>query len=538
MGSALPQRRLSRGLILLGGLLLLNLLLRLFVVAFQPLAALDGLFIPDDAYLSLTLARNIARGLGPLYGFDYTNGFQPLYVFLMVPAYWIWPTDPVLPVRAALILLVIFDTLALLMLYRLVEMRSRSRVTPALVAVAWIFNPYIICTTLNGLETIISMFFIILVFYIFYRAHGAVPGQGGRRSPKWDFTLGLALGLAVFARIDNLFLAPIILLGLACGHWRQPDALRRIALRAGLMALGALLVYLPWLAYSFYYTGDLYPISGKAVRHMSMNIPVGEGQSLYTELYRPMISSGLRVAYGCNRLCLNLILALFMITLLTRRLTPPLEAARRILEYYPILLFSGALFLAYVFYIFAPWYFGRYLFPSILPPLVCLGAVTDVLATGIPSGRVKTLGLVFLFVVVVAGQAGSGGFRTFYATHDTRLAGYMNLGLWAKGHFMDGTVVGCGQTGALGYFADNLKVINLDGVVNKACHQALVRKRGLDYIRRRGIEYVIGWKSNIEYITDGATAQQRSEVLDSLGEIKGFRSWGIAWSLYKVKGST
>ena len=57
-------------------LLALNLLLRCSV-ALRPLEYIDGLTIPDDAYLSLTIAKNIAAGLGPLYGLEHTNGFQP-----------------------------------------------------------------------------------------------------------------------------------------------------------------------------------------------------------------------------------------------------------------------------------------------------------------------------------------------------------------------------------------------------------------------------------------------------------------------------
>jgi hypothetical protein len=74
------------GRLLLAALLAANLAIRLAVVV-RPLEFLDDLAIPDDAYLSLTLARNIARGHGPLYGLAPTNGFQPLYVFLMAPVF-------------------------------------------------------------------------------------------------------------------------------------------------------------------------------------------------------------------------------------------------------------------------------------------------------------------------------------------------------------------------------------------------------------------------------------------------------------------
>ena len=46
------------------------------VVALRPLKWLDGVAIPDDTYLSFTIARNLARGLGPLFGTELTNGFH------------------------------------------------------------------------------------------------------------------------------------------------------------------------------------------------------------------------------------------------------------------------------------------------------------------------------------------------------------------------------------------------------------------------------------------------------------------------------
>jgi hypothetical protein len=56
------------------GFVILNLLVRLWI-ALHPLECTDGKSIPDDTYLSLTLARNIAHGLGPSYAGELTNGF-------------------------------------------------------------------------------------------------------------------------------------------------------------------------------------------------------------------------------------------------------------------------------------------------------------------------------------------------------------------------------------------------------------------------------------------------------------------------------
>src|SRR4051794_40150587 len=44
------------------------------LAATRPVAHLDGVTIPDDAYLALSIARNIASGIGPFYYPDFTNG--------------------------------------------------------------------------------------------------------------------------------------------------------------------------------------------------------------------------------------------------------------------------------------------------------------------------------------------------------------------------------------------------------------------------------------------------------------------------------
>src|SRR5512138_3415968 len=110
----------NRSFLALASVVLVDLLARCLYVA-RPLAYVDNLTLPDDAYLSLTIARNLARGLGPLYGTAYTNGYQPLYVFVMAPVYLVWPTEPFVPVKIALFVLTLFDVATLILLWKLVE---------------------------------------------------------------------------------------------------------------------------------------------------------------------------------------------------------------------------------------------------------------------------------------------------------------------------------------------------------------------------------------------------------------------------------
>ena len=76
----------------------------------RPIGVIDKLFIPDDTYYTLTIARSIANGHGPTVdGHTLTSGFQALLGFLMVPVYWL-TDNPDTALRIDLALLVVVDT--------------------------------------------------------------------------------------------------------------------------------------------------------------------------------------------------------------------------------------------------------------------------------------------------------------------------------------------------------------------------------------------------------------------------------------------
>ena len=109
----------------------------------------------------------------------------------------------------------------------------------------------------------------------------------------------------------------------------------------------------------------------------------------------------------------------------------------------------------------------------------------------------------------------------------------MPIGLWAKNNFEDGTIIGSSQTGALGYFTDNLTVINLDGVVNKSCYEALAKKQNMRFIRQMEIEYILGWEINIEFIKKESSDFNENDIT-LVKTIEDYDSLGCDWYLYKV----
>jgi hypothetical protein len=513
----------ARGKLTILALLAINVIIR-SIVAARPIEYLDGLTIPDDAYLSLTIARNIAKGLGPLYGFEHTNGFQPLYVFLMVPAFLIFPLDPFPPMRIALFLLIAFDTVTLYLLYRYVSSFTKSFSTPILIAAAWICNPYFIGTSLNGLETSISAFFIVATFY-YVRTKFSAPPQ--RASTQHFFFLGLILGCSILARIDNGLLALAVM---AVVFWQEK--FRPVTQHLRLFCftcVGIGLLVMPWLLYSNHYTGDFYPISGKAVRFLSQ---VSAEDLTIRGLYAPMVVSAAKALLKRNWVQLLLITATGL-ALFSPRPTSRISIRDSLQPLILPFVYSALLVVAYVFYIFGPWYFERYFYPAGIGLLLVLAVCVEAsLARYSRDLGVFTLFAVFLLLILTL-NIQQEYFRNLFFSRDKTSMGYMNIGLWAKKEFRDGTIIGGAQTGGLGYFADNLHVVNLDGVVNKSCYESLVQGDYLNYIKSVHIQYIIGWDADTHSIFKH-TKTYNPRDLTYIGKIEGFQSWLHEWHIIRV----
>lgn len=509
--------------LLLAGLLGTNVLLRL-LVALRPLEYLDGLTISDDSYLALTIARNIARGLGPLYGLEHTNGFQPLYVFLLSPAFLLFPDNISAPVRWAMGLLIVFDTLTLYLLYRFTQRLCSSSLVPPVIAAAWITSPYVIGMTLNVLETAIAVFFLIASLSYLHNLmqKEEVPHQS-------YLALGFLLGCAILARIDNTLLAlSVVFVTL----WRQrqhnPTHLSRSLLS---LMLGIGVFVLPWLMYSYAYTGLLYPISGEAVRFNSLSDV--NHQPTIDNLYLPMLRRAAALIVKKNWILLVIVAASFLWVLVKRRNMRAFLAAYKPLH--PALLFAVLLTAAYAGYIFTPWYFDRYLYPVGCIILLVMAVTLDHVFIGDhqqPHTVRRTA--VLLMAAIIALNVTQHSFRELFVSTDTTTRGYMNLGLWARREFPDGTRIGAQQSGALGYFADNLTVINLDGVVNASCFRSLVERRNLDYIRTIGVRYIIGWPVDSAFVAKHSFGF-RGHDLERVRRIESFRSGNADWYLWKVR---
>ncbi|NUN68617.1 MAG: hypothetical protein HUU02_02790 [Bacteroidetes bacterium] len=575
---------LSRSVITI--LLLLNLAFRLGA-ALQPIEHVDSIAFPDDTYLCLSISRSIAEGNGPSYSGEFTNGFQPLYVYLMAPAFMLFPQDDIIPIRIAVVMLSLFDTLTLLLLLSLVMAVTRAAAVPLIIAAAWIINPAGITTAINGMETSVASFMLLMMLWVYHRFTAAGDPLTDRRS----LLLGLVFGLGVFARIDAVMLAGALTVMIIWRSRSVPAAALRTAL---LIAAGAAVTYGPWFVYSWMNSGDLFPVSGKAIRFMELDR--AENVLIGSTWYRHTVTSALTAIFRNNAAVLIIIsvllfpaaallsgmrerlrvhgpmmFPLFLVagTLYTVHVAVVLNsfATFRVIQPFsiitivlgssvyipfllygselgavlrrhamlvvPLLLFAAGLFIGYAYYIFGVWFFPRYLFPVGIVALVVAALVLDVLVRSLHGVKFRRLLFAFIILVIGGVNIGANQLPMLYTPTPEASNGYMKIGLWAKEQFREGTVIGSCQSGALGYFARQCRVVNLDGVVNKRCFEALQAGTIPAFLRSERIDYVIGWPLNMAFLSRRSDTPLMGH-LSPVKDVPDIVSWSSNWVYYQV----
>ncbi len=514
------------------GLVVLGAALR-FGVGSRPLEALDGRTLPDDAYLSLSLAREIGRGAGPLYAGQPTNGFQPLYVFALAPLFASAEPQELdetefldRALRAGIALGGVCDTASIALLAAALAARFGWGPAPVIGAALYATQPLFLRTAANGLETSLAILLLSAAWLWRERRCGAGAGAAA-----W-FGLGAWLGLAFLARVDAALAAPFV----AWPRERSagpggPRARGVPPARLAAAAAGALVCAAPWLAYSHAWTGLLFPESGAAVRFQAL-AAAGHDPSL--RFYRYAIGRALADLWrGAEPLWLCAGAALASRPWLASRgaaaLAPRARAALAAGLGYAL-----CLLVAYLALVPAYWFFHRYLVPVALLPLLLASALgARSLEQLLPGRFARGAALAGLaLALALPGLLHPRTRELLQARHDPRL-GYRQIGLWAAAHFAPGTVIGSWQSGALGYYATRLRVVNLDGVVNGAALRSLRERRQIDYLREAGVEYVLGWPVN-ETSLRAHSRPGSQRWLESVGSVPGLRSWRQPWRIHRV----
>jgi hypothetical protein len=201
----MPQSR--RALILTQiGILLLGISGSIYA-ALTPANSLLNWYSTDDAFFYYQVARNVVEGRGFSFdGFNLTNGYHPLWMLVCIAVFWLSRFHLLLPLRVLILVSGLFNGLTGVILFRLLR-RHLHPYAAVLGALVWMLLPTIFDTyTAKGLETPISILFIVLLLY------RAIPLLEPCADHKMrDFlALGALSALTILGRLDNVFLVGMI----------------------------------------------------------------------------------------------------------------------------------------------------------------------------------------------------------------------------------------------------------------------------------------------------------------------------------------
>lgn len=518
------QRRLVLALLVAGAAVRLALILTA-----DPTTRL-GPYI-DDAYMSHKIAMNIARGHGITQAGQPTNGFQPLFVFLLAPVYLVFNANQAL--TASAVMNAAFSLGCALFVFRLLRRMFNPRV--GLVGMAmFLSSNFFVRVAFNGLETTLANLLMLALLDVQLAMRRAPQALSSVRA----IGAGALTGLAVMARLDIALLAPLLLID-QCIVQRRAGGLRKVA--AAIVAGAVILA--PWFIFSAYTCHRLTPISGAATRtiaqlYASPRGPVREPEyfalgsppaSFYTGHLRIAVRHVLTdtpLSLPATVFFKNLpeyapvwLAAIFLSAFIAHHRLPPDHPdsgrMRRLLSgLWPAWAFIAILVAVYSFWFFGSWGFWRYMTPAsillILPSALCVDALIQKAFSprGDDTGESNVRGAAESgrrfsarqTATVAAMTAGIGLFAAAAIVGHVRLFGPINPAINEPRMLHDAIAlrdmlpaegrVAATESGILDYFLGR-DVINLDGKTNAAAHAAMVGGTMDRYLEQAGVEYVL-----------------------------------------------
>jgi hypothetical protein len=468
----------------------------LFLAIGAPLpAVVNGLL--DDSFYYLQVARHVARGLGSTFdGVEPTNGYHPLWMWLLIPVQAVTRGAPEASLRAALLLSGLLGLSSLWMLYRILRARAGEwAAVTGLLLFAW---PRIFGLTTNLLESGITLLLFLSVAWVLGRGSTApcMVDRGGTvpwaRARVPVVLLGVLLGAVCLARLDMVFLpAAFGLIGLhaAWGQrfpWDDEAAPVRsrsgvLAATAGVLAVAGAMV-VPYLAWNLVRFGHLQPVSGFVKSTFPHPRPHLEYLGMYKE-FSLLLGLGL----------------VFLVASLRRGASVGL----RILGLFGL---AAALHMAWTV-LFMGWGVDRWYFVLCVPAgllgipwlveeaMARLSRAPALPEVGRPSSgarppsraqRVARVTLVAGGIVAAVGvQAVS-----YSARFGRHLDATREVALWARDHLSADAVFGMSDAGVFAFFSERVTV-NLDGLINNYRYQEALRDgRFREYLASRRVGFI------------------------------------------------
>ncbi len=435
-------------------------------------------FTIDDTYLYLQVAWNVGMGEGFTFdGIHRTNGFQPLWLFCMVPLSVLF-REPILFLRASLGLCALFNLGTTVMLYRIGSRLDGRRVSLPLLA-GWIWMLSTWKPFLSAMET--SLYLLIFTIFLDRLLRDRVP----------PLRLSLLAGLLVLCRLDAVVFAGA---GLAAA-WlstSRPRSWKQV-LRLGLPLLLILAAYLGWNLVSFEHH---LPVSGrvKTIYHQQELGPDYLGkvhvEKTFSTWFRKAANSASRTVsapletlfprqkvFKQRWFCLAALCCCLLAARWRWRLGLVALAG---LLHMMIMAASIGRFAGLA------WYYA----PLMVMVLIGLAVALARLAALLPN-KLAPLGMLLLAAACGLSVWTAVERMTEVPDPNNLYQRRYRMARWMARELPPDAVVGSWNAGQLAFFS-GLAVVNLDGLVNDQAYARRLQEQlpVMDYVRSEGIGFI------------------------------------------------
>lgn len=427
--------------------------------------------VADDASYYLQIAGNVASGRGFTFdGINPTNGFQPLWLLVLIAVHTVVKGTPETLFRASMIVSVGLLSLACLVVHRTL----RSLVSPARALLA-----AVICAVTffrwssPGMESALLLLALAALFAYGWRARALASERAAG-----PLVFGLLAGLVLLARLDTIFfIAPVLAL-LAVRAFVRPD--RGALKRLWWTLIGASILTVPYLVINWSFLGGFMPISGQ----------------LKSSFPHPMLRDLGSRALDLDRIALaRAVLAIVYLAWYGLRRRAPDErgsAGAYLRGSVAVLALGVALHFVHEI-VFMRWATSSWHFAAGVPLFAGVAAA-------ISSPRVERLErrltppvqwlLIVASSVLCARSFISSIRRAGHEHADWHVAAY-EAAVWARTNTSPDAVLAMKDAGTFGYFSQR-RVVNLDGLVNNLELQRALRDRDLaGYLRRKNVGHLV-----------------------------------------------
>ena len=441
--------------------------------------------LEDDAWMVTAIARNFALGRGiTADGVNPTNGFQPLYpLTLGALPYLIAPNQLDAGFTANLALCALLNVLALWPLWWLA--RRFGGDTAGLIAAAlFALNPFLVRVSVNAMETSLGLLLLLTLFVAFYRLD----------LTRASHILGLALltALATLARLDASLAFAAIALTMALraprrttndggkmlvvGQWSlvgAPWSMLALYIAATLAFLA------PYFAFNYSISGTLGPSSGAALAYMHS----------FREQFH--LTGGLSALFQNSAVDLEWVPSLWAKLFLIAAFVAALGfvLGKRVLAALPLLLYVPV----------PPIYYGYVLQQQRERYFVGLSAILIILLAWLGAEvwrrwpqrtTASALGVAVALIVALNTREAIVYYQAKLTEQEQTQPTLYQAALWARDNLPRDALIGAKNSGIFQYYSGHV-ALNIDGKLNHEIVPAMERRELLDYLRKRGVEYLV-----------------------------------------------